>query len=121
MKVKVSVKGASFYAFHGFYPEERKSGHNFIVSVDVWYDKKTESNENIADTINYELIYNIVQEEINIARILIETLVESILTRVLLLSTDITKAKVTVGKVGPQLGGPVDSTRITMTKKRKHE
>ncbi|MES2809922.1 MAG: dihydroneopterin aldolase [Bacteroidota bacterium] len=31
----VSLHGAAFFAYHGFYPEEQKIGNHFLVDIDV--------------------------------------------------------------------------------------
>lgn len=118
MKVKVSLKNASFYAFHGFYAEERLTGHHFLVTIDVWYSKiAAAGSDDIAGTVNYELLYDIASAEMLETRFLIETVVEAILEKTLRLSPTIMKARVRMSKLGPQLGGAVDQTQITMTKK----
>ncbi|MBK8052074.1 MAG: dihydroneopterin aldolase [Saprospiraceae bacterium] len=114
MKTKVSIKGAEFYAFHGYYEEERKAGNTFILDAEVELKSFDSIDDNIKDTVNYEQIYTICKEEMAHTRKLLETVVFSIVSRFRDEFENIVSAKVRLEKLGPQLGGKVEKSVIEM-------
>ncbi|MBK8517610.1 MAG: dihydroneopterin aldolase [Saprospiraceae bacterium] len=114
MKTKVCIKGAEFYAFHGYYEEERRGGNTFILDADVLLKTFDSNQDNINDTVNYEDIYNICKEEMAEPRKLLETVVYSIITRFKKEFENIDSARVRLEKIGPQLGGKVEKSVIEM-------
>jgi dihydroneopterin aldolase len=114
MKTKVSIVGAEFYAFHGYYEEERKAGNIFILDAQVTLKTFDTQNDDINDTVNYEWMYEICKEEMMQPRKLLETVVFSILQRFQSRFENITDARVKLEKVGPQLGGKVEKSVIEM-------
>ena len=60
MKTKVAIKGAEFFAYHGYYSEERKSGNTFIIDAEVTLKSFDSNDDNIFDTVNYEQLYTAV-------------------------------------------------------------
>ena len=102
---KISLKGMRFYAHHGWYEEERQIGNHFQVEIDVIVPFGSE--EKIQETVNYEDLYRICQDEMSRPRKLMETVAESITNKIAREFRQIEKVTVRIGKV-PQLGGAVD-------------
>lgn len=118
MKVKISLKDVEFFAFHGFYTEERSSGHYFLVTIDAWYKRSPNTDtENISNTINYENLFLISKQEMEATKLLIESVAECMITKIVELSPQITKVKVSIKKLSPQLGGALKYSKITMCKR----
>lgn len=83
MKLQTALEGLEFFAFHGLYPFEQEKGGKFL--VDVWIDEVIEESnplKEINQVINYEEIYTIIKEEMEIRRDLIEDLAKTILARI---------------------------------------
>ena len=114
MITKVGIGGAEFYAFHGFYEEERKAGNTFIIDAEVSLKSFDSGDDNIHDTINYENIYSICKQEMSIPRKLLETVVFSIISRFQNEFGNLVSAKVRLEKLGPQMGGKVEKSVIEM-------
>ncbi len=98
----VAIKEASFYAYHGYYEEERIIGNVFVVNIDVSF-KSTAHNDCMTNTINYVQLYQIATEVMATPAQLLEYVAQQILDKVLALSTKIVAAKVTVAKKMPPL------------------
>ncbi len=121
MKVKISLKDVEFFAFHGFYPEERSSGHYFLVTIDAWYKRSPNTDtENISNTINYENLFLILKQEMEATKLLIESVAECIVTKTFKISPQITKVNVSIKKKSPQLGGVLKYSKVTMSKSAKY-
>lgn len=114
MKTKIAIKGAEFYAFHGYYEEERKAGNTFIIDAEIEIKSFDSFDDNIQDTINYEHIFSICKQEMSHTRKLLETVVFCILERFKDEFKNMVSAKVRLEKMGPQLGGKVEKSVIEM-------
>jgi len=55
----IALEGMHFFAYHGYYAEERIVGNQFIIDVYVDVDTFDSQDDNIDDTVNYEVIYDI--------------------------------------------------------------
>lgn len=115
MKSKISVLGAEFYAFHGYYPEERLAGNTFIIDADVETEYLNTEDDDLQQTVNYEDIYNICKEEMLFPRKLLETVAARIAKRLKTAYPDIITATVRIRKIRPQLGGKVQQTVVEIT------
>src|SRR5699024_12532128 len=52
-----------FYGYHGLFAEETKLGQRFNVSVELFVSlKKAGKSDNMEDTVNYGLVYNVVKD-----------------------------------------------------------
>ena len=81
MKTIVSLEGLEFKAYHGFYDEERKRGNRFICDVSIELKSFDSNDDNIFDTVNYEDVYAIIDEEMKKTCKLIETVAYNIIER----------------------------------------
>ena len=114
MITKVAISGAEFFAYHGYYEEERRAGNNFIIDAEVTLKTFDSNEDNIYDTVNYEQIFKICQQEMAITQKLLETVVFNILNRFKSELANITAGKVRMAKIGPQLGGKVAKAVVEM-------
>ncbi len=115
----VSLEGMEFYAFHGFYEEEREKGNDFIVDVHVTTDftRAAESDE-IDGTVNYETIYSITKEEMTIPNKLLERVAQRILERLFNSFKSASTIEISVAKKNPPVGGKVNHSKITIVRTR---
>jgi len=113
MKTIVALNGLEFKAFHGFYDEERKVGNTFIVDVKVELKTFDSSDDNIYDTVNYEDIYTIVEEEMANTCKLIETVAYNIIQRIKSIDNIVTTS-VKLAKLNPPIKGKCDRAVVEM-------
>ena len=113
MKTIVSIEGLKFRAHHGFYDEERKTGNDFSCDVFVELKSYDSLEDNIYDTVNYEDIYEIVKDEMNKTKKLIETVAYCIITRIKELD-NVTGARVKLSKHNPPLKGDVEKAVVQL-------
>jgi dihydroneopterin aldolase len=109
---RIGLEGMEFYAFHGYYEAERKIGNKYLLDVFVTLNNELKGSDHISDTVNYEDIYEICQEEMKIPRKLIETVSYSIISRLKAEKNNIAKVDLKLMKVGVQLGGKVEQSVI---------
>lgn len=109
---RIALEGMHFFAYHGYYEEERIVGNQFIIDTFVDVDTFDSTDDDINDTVNYEVIYDIVKSHMDKKYKLLETIALNISTELKTRFSNIKKVKVKVAKLGPQLGGEVDKAVI---------
>jgi dihydroneopterin aldolase len=114
--INVALEGAEFYAYHGFYPEEQVIGTHFLVDVQVgFYAEIDVEKDNLSNTVNYEVLYAIIEEEMKHTRKVIESVAQAILNRITTEFLFIETAIVTIKKQRPPFRGPLKQSVITLS------
>lgn len=116
MQGKISLVGMEFYAYHGFYESERTAGNYFEVDAHAELNPSSpEDSDQLSNTVNYEVMYNIVQRVMQESHHLLETLCQLIATEIKESDARIYRVIVTVKKKQPPLGGKVAYSAYTLT------
>jgi dihydroneopterin aldolase len=115
IKQKVSLEGVRFFAYHGFYPEEQVLGTEFIIDVDTELDVYGAGGDDISNTVNYERLHQIISEEMEIPRKLLETVAYGILDQIRHEFLTVKNIRVAIRKMYPPLGGNVKNSLIELT------
>ncbi len=87
----------------GYYQQEQKIGNDYWVDVAVKMDLKEPEKDKLANTLNYEAIYELVQSIMQEPKALIETAAWQIGQQALKERKDIEQVKVTITKERPLL------------------
>lgn len=117
--ITVALHGAEFFAKHGFYPEERLLGCKFLVDISVGFTPADDlQKDNLANTVNYEQLYNIACLQMHHPRKLIETLGQAIIDDIKKEYPYIETAVVTIKKLNPPMKGKVAYSGVTISYKR---
>jgi dihydroneopterin aldolase len=112
----IAIQGAEFFAYHGFYPEEQKLGNKFIVDIEVSFKPVNNLKEDkIANTIDYEKIYNIAAKQMKQTKKLIETVAQIIADQIKEQYAFVEKITVSIKKTNPPLKGKVHCSSIVIT------
>ena len=80
--VFIELNNLKFHAFHGVYEGEKKTGGPFEVSIKVGYEERINSFDRLDDTINYEEIFSIVKQYMQVATPLLEKVAQNILNKI---------------------------------------
>jgi dihydroneopterin aldolase len=114
--ITISLHGAEFFAYHGFYPEEQKLGSKFIVDVEVSFIPLDNlKNDNLGNTVDYEQLHKIVDEQMKQTRKLIETVAQAIAGQIKDQFPFVEKIQVSIKKLNPTLSGKVEYSSIVIT------
>lgn len=104
-----------FHAFHGCLEFEQQLGNTFVVSISMELNTdQAGKTDNLDDTLNYQLVYDVVREQMEIQSKLIEHLGQRILDSVFERFPQITKLNVKLSKQNPPLGGKVERVTIEL-------
>jgi dihydroneopterin aldolase len=113
----IQIENMEFYSFHGHFKEERIVGNKFIVDLTIETDMKVPAeSDNLKDAVNYQRVYEIVKQQMEMKSYLLEHIAGRILDSVYAEMKGITKATVKVSKMNPPMGGKIGSVSIVITK-----
>jgi len=119
MPGKVSLEGLEFHAYHGVYPHERSSGNKFEVDVlvDTHFDDSAFRDE-LSGTINYEDLYTIVKQAMEVPSKLLETVGNNIAERTLSTFKEAVSVEVKISKFNPPIGGVCRKASVVVIRAR---
>ncbi len=116
----IKVNNIKLHAYHGCLVEESKIGSEYRVDIKVKVDlKKSSKSDLLIDTADYVHLNLIVKEEMAMRSKLLEHVAKRILDRILKELPIVKKARVSVAKINPPIGGNVEDVVIILSKKRK--
>ena len=102
-----------FYAFHGVMPQERRVGGEFLVSVKVGYPlEKAMSSDDVADTLNYAALYELVKKEMMQPSSLLEHVMGRIVEAIEKAFPKVTSVEVKIKKVNPPMGSDSNGAEV---------
>ena len=115
----ITLESLEFFAYHGFYEEERKIGNRYEVDLRVETDFDKASEDDLLEhTVDYGQLYRIVSEEMKQSTKLLERLAGKIATRILNEVSPVMQVEITLSKLNPPLGGLCKKASITLSKSR---
>lgn len=98
----VSLEGLEFFAYHGYYQEEQKVGNKYAVDIKVSADfHQAAQDDSLAETVNYELLYKVIEAEMKVRSRLLENIGERIVNVVFDTFEQIEKVEISVSKFNP--------------------
>lgn len=117
---RIIIRDLSFYGYHGVLNEEKVLGQKFFIDIDIYCDlKKAGLSDNVDDTINYKLVYDIVKKYVENEKFdLIEALAESIASELLDKFTMIKELIITVKKPEAPVNGIFDYFGVEIRRSR---
>ncbi len=111
----ISIENMEFYAYHGCFEEEQKTGTRFQVDLNMEVDTSlSEISDNLNDTVDYLAVYQSVKDEMMKPSKLLEHVARRILNRVCRDFTNVKYAWVKVKKMNPPLGGKIEYVSIEL-------
>ena len=115
----IQVNNIKLYAYHGCLEEEAKIGSEYRVDVSVKANlEKSSITDELTDTVDYVHLNHIVKQEMAVRSKLLEEVVKRILNRIFKELSMVEKAKVSVAKLNPPIGGNVEEVVVILSKKR---
>ena len=113
----ICVNDIKLYAFHGCLKEETTIGGNYVVDLEITTDfSEAALSDNLSETIDYCIVYEIVKREMQIPSKLIEHAALRILTALKKAIPQIEKVKVKLTKIAPPVNGSVGSVSVVIEK-----
>jgi 7,8-dihydroneopterin aldolase/epimerase/oxygenase len=109
----IALEGMRFWAQHGFYDEERILSGWYSVDIYVTTNfKKAATEDELGDTINYEIVYLVTKFQMAKPVRLIETVAYNILSEIKHKFGDIQKMRIRITKHNPPMVGDVTAAIV---------
>ena len=85
---------------------------NFSAECDVY---EAGESDRLEDALNYQDLYTIIKEEMEIPSKLLENVALRVIKRAKTTFPQIQKATISVAKMNPPIGGKVEASRVTIS------
>ena len=116
----LELKDVRLYAYHGVLEQERRVGGEYAVSLRVHYNiYKAMETDDVADTLNYALLLDIVKQQMAQPSNLLEHVAGRIAKAVLLRFPEAEAVELTVTKLNPPLGIRCAGASVSLHVKRE--
>ena len=116
---QIALEGLEFFAFHGYYDEEQRMGNKYGVDLYIRTDLLAAGElDKLGATVNYEVLYRLVAEEMSAPASLLEHVAHRVLDRVMAELPHVQRVKISVSKFNPPLGGICHRARVTLKRRR---
>jgi dihydroneopterin aldolase len=110
---KIFIEGIEFYAKHGCFKEEQLIGNLFVVDVIIDYNSLiAEKSDNINDALDYQKVFEIVQQEMSKPSFLLENLCQRIIENIKTHFQNAESISIKVAKNNPSLGKGVRVNKV---------
>lgn len=119
MTGRVALEGLEFHAFHGVYPHERESGNWFEIDIAVDTDFSVAAGQDeLTGTVNYEALFRIVKQEMEIPSKLLDTVAGKIADNVLNSFPQVESVELKISKINPPIGGKCRKASVSLVRKQ---
>ena len=116
----IQIEKMEFYAYHGHFEEEQVIGSHFLVDINLETDcSKAAISDNLKDALDYQKVYRLIKNEMNVKSHLLEHICKRILDSLFTEFDILDKATIKIRKLNPSMGGKMDNVSLTMTKMKK--
>lgn len=116
----IALEGIEIMAPVGYYKEERENENTFIIDISVdEIFKENLDTDDIYNTLNYEKLFDIVQEEMGIECKLMENAASRIHQRITALDEHILAINISIRKKDPPLKGKVMFSKVELHWRRE--
>lgn len=112
----VKLENVKFYAKHGLYPQEQKTGNHFIVNISVSQTTHKPLTENIEETIDYATLHNIITRAMEQRADLLEAILQRIIDALEKQVGDIHSLSIELKKRSPAFDGNCGASAVQVQK-----
>ncbi len=115
----IKLNNIKVFTNHGCLEEEAKIGSEYRVDIEVDADLSVSADsDDLMDTVNYVQLNTIAVEEMAIRSKLLEHVTKRIIIRIFKEIPMVTRAKVSVAKINPPIGGNVQEVAVILEETR---
>lgn len=111
----IHIDNLRMHAYHGVLKQEREVGNDYIVNVKVEYPwGKAVESDDVADTLNYAELADVVCEEMNIPSNLLEHVAGRIAAKVKSVFKEVISIEIDIKKVVPPIKQDTEGCAVTL-------
>ena len=109
----IHLRQVRFHAFHGVMPQERQVGADFVLDLKVGYPlERTMQSDEIADTLNYAALYDLVAREMQQPSKLLEHVAGRIAEAISQAFPQVTSIDLVLTKQNPPMGADCEGASV---------
>ena len=109
----IFLKELHFHAFHGVMPQERQVGADFVLDLKVGYPlERAMQSDEIADTLNYAALYDLVAREMQQPSKLLEHVAGRIAEAISQAFPQVTSIDLVLTKQNPPMGADCEGASV---------
>lgn len=114
-KIVIELENMKFYAYHGHFEIEQTVGNHFMVQLRVeTINDMVIKTDRLKDALDYQQLYSLVREEMEVPSHLLEHVAHRISERVRREFKTVTGIKVKISKLNPPMGGEMQQVSVTL-------
>ncbi|MFC3362614.1 dihydroneopterin aldolase [Pedobacter fastidiosus] len=102
LKQTVALRDVKCFALHGYYSEEQLIGNHFVIDLETEFSPKGFDDE-LSQTVNYEDLNTIILSEMKNTQKLLETVLNNIISKVIVLYPFVETINVSIKKLNPPM------------------
>jgi len=114
LKQTVALKDVKCFALHGYYSEEQLTGNHFVVDLETEFTPQGFDDE-LAQTVNYEELNNIILAEMKNTQKLLETVLNNMISKVIKLYPFVETVQVSIKKLNPPMPGQIGHSFVKLS------
>jgi len=115
MKTAIFLDGVRFHAYHGVMPQEGVVGADFTISIRVEYDfMRAVETDDLADTISYADLYDLVAKEMRQPSRLLEHVAGRIVRAVVDAYPQVMAVDIRLSKDNPPMGADCQGAGVEL-------
>lgn len=116
---RVGLDGVKFNAAIGFFEEERIFKNNFLVDVNVLFTQDDAAEtEDLSQTVDYSVLYQICELEFSKETLLIETVAQQILDKIIAKFSFVDEIHIKIKKLNPPIKAEIQHSFIELNYKK---
>ena len=115
--ITISLNNVRFRAYHGIHSEERQKGNDFVVNMQASFQPNGGIITSLEDTIDYAILFDIINTTMQKPVDLLETLVQNIAHATHQRFPQLKEIAVSVEKLNPPIDKFTGSTAVKYSKK----
>ena len=111
----IHLRQVRFHAFHGVMPQERQVGADFLLDLRVGYPlQQAMQSDEIADTLNYATLYDLVAREMQQPSNLLEHVAGRMVEAISQTFPQVTSIDLELTKQNPPMGADCEGAGVEM-------
>jgi dihydroneopterin aldolase len=114
--ITISLTRLRFFAYHGLYAEERKTGNEFEVNLSVSYTPDQKVITELEHSINYVTLHELIKSEMQQHRDLLETFVMELAEKIHDSFPVVKKVEISIDKLHPPIAKFSGNVGVKYTK-----
>lgn len=114
---KIKLENIKIYAFHGCLQEEKILGTYYLLNLELQLDlTQASQTDDLEDTLNYALAYEIIHQEMAIPSNLLEHVAGRINQKLASKFSQLTQISTQITKLSPPMSGEIEGVSVEITK-----